>query len=295
MILLDAMFLIEILLRDIPEFISVDRIFTRPGMLRDIKISFQFSFLRACLNHALPERYKGYFLSQFTCSFFNNIWKDILIDEKLLELYFPESRHFVDLLRLLLQPPERDDTERQADSEAAPSVTKLHQARIKFKLASSTKNLLDITYSKGTLEISKLTVGNMTVHLLRNLQIFEALHCDTNYINDYAVVLNRFLNSTKDVELLIHTGVIENRIMDSEGVSTLFRELSRDARIQHSNFYYSGLVKDLQDYCKSPCHKWKANLKQNYFNTPWASISVAAAVIILVLTFIQAVCSIIGL
>ncbi|KAL5789199.1 hypothetical protein ACOSQ2_004087 [Xanthoceras sorbifolium] len=305
MILLDAVFLIEILLRDIPEFISVDRIFTRPGMLRDIVLDimllenqlpiFILEALFKLANPALPGRYKGYSLSQLTCSFFNNIWKDILIDEKLLESYFPEARHFVNLLRLLLQPPKRDDTERQTDSEAAPSVTKLHQAGIKFKLASPTKNLLDITYSKGTLEISKLTVGNMTVHLLRNLQIFEALHCDTNYINDYAVVLNRFLNSTKDVELLIHTGVIENRIMDSEGVSTLFRELSRDARIQHSNFYYSGLVKDLQDYCKSPCHKWKANLKQNYFNTPWASISVAAAVIILVLTFIQAVCSIIGL
>ncbi|KAH7576038.1 hypothetical protein JRO89_XS02G0280800 [Xanthoceras sorbifolium] len=200
-------------------------------MLRDIVLDimllenqlpiFILEGLFKLANPALPERYKGYSLSQFTCSFFNNIWKDILIDEKLLESYFPESRHFVDLLRLLLQPPEHDDTERQANSEAAPSVTKLHQAGIKFKLVSSTKNLLDITY------------------------------------------------------------IIENRILDSEGVSTLFLELSRDARIDHSNFYYSGLVKDLQDYCKSPCHMWKANLKQNYFNTPWASISVAAAVIIL--------------
>ncbi|KAL5789201.1 hypothetical protein ACOSQ2_004089 [Xanthoceras sorbifolium] len=234
MILLDAVFLIEILLRDIPEFISVDRIFTRPGMLRDIVLDIMLLenqlpifILESLFNKAnplLPERYKGYSQSQFTLSFFNNIWKDILIDEKLLE-------------------SERDDTERQADSEAAPSVTKLHQAGIKFKLASSTKNLLDITYSKGTLEIPKLTIGNMTIHLLRNL--LEALHCRTNYINDYVVVLNRLLCSTKDVELLIHTGVIENRIMDSEGVSTLFRELSRDARIHHSNFYYSGLVKDL--------------------------------------------------
>ncbi|KAL5786907.1 hypothetical protein ACOSP7_003856 [Xanthoceras sorbifolium] len=305
MILLDGVFLIEILLRYIPEFNSVDRIFTRPGMLKDLVLDimllenqlpvFILEDLFKLANPALPGRYNGYSLSQFTRFFFNYIWKDILIDETLLEAHFFEARHFVDLLRLFLQPPERDDTERQADSEALPSVKKLHQAGIKFKLASSTKNLLDITYSKGTLEIPKLTIGNMTVNLLRNLQIFEALHCGTNYINDYAVILNRLLSSTKDVELLIQIRIIENRILDSEGVSTLFRELSRDARVQYSNFYYSGLVKDLQDYCKSPRHMLKANLKQNYFNTPWASISVIAAVIMLVLTFIQTLCSVIGL
>ncbi|KAH7576057.1 hypothetical protein JRO89_XS02G0284600 [Xanthoceras sorbifolium] len=109
-------------------------------------------------NPVLPERYNGYSLSRFTRFFFNYIWKDILIDETFLESYFSEARHFVNLLRLFLQPLERDNTERQADSEAAPSVKKLHQAGIKFKLASSTKNFLDITYSKGTLEIPKLTI-----------------------------------------------------------------------------------------------------------------------------------------
>ncbi|KAL5786909.1 hypothetical protein ACOSP7_003858 [Xanthoceras sorbifolium] len=265
----------------IPKFNSVDRIFARPEMLKDLVLDivllenqipkFILEDLVKSANPVLPERYNGYSLSRFTRFFFNYIWKDILIDETFLESYFSEARHFVNLLRLFLQPLERDNTERQADSEAAPSVKKLHQAGIKFKLASSTKNFLDITYSKGTLEIPKLTIGNMTVHLLINLLIFEALHCGTNHTNDYAVVLNRLLRSTKDV---------------NERVSTLFRELSRDARVQYSNFYYSGLVKDLQDYCKSPCHMWKANLKQNYFNTAWASIYGIAVVIILALTFI---------
>ncbi|KAL5854085.1 hypothetical protein ACOSQ3_003875 [Xanthoceras sorbifolium] len=283
MILLDVVFLIEILLGYIVTPPDSNR--KAPKMLKDLVLDivllenkipkFILEDLVKSANPVLPERYNGYSLSRFTRFFFNYIWKDILIDETFLESYFSEARHFVNLLRLFLQPLERDNTERQADSEAAPSVKKLHQAGIKFKLASSTKNFLDITYSKGTLEIPKLTIGNMTVHLLINLLIFEALHCGTNYTNDYAVVLNRLLRSTKD-----------NRIPDSERVSTLFRELSRDARVQYSNFYYSGLVKDLQDYCKSPCHMWKANLKQNYFNTAWASIYGIAVVIILALTFI---------
>ncbi|KAK0608048.1 hypothetical protein LWI29_024732 [Acer saccharum] len=305
MVLLDAVFLIEIFLRCNPKVckkVTLDRIFTKPGMIKDIVLDIMLLenqlpiFILEDLFTSAKLDFTGNSMSQLAQFFFKcHICKGVSIDESLIDLYFSKAEHFVDLLRRCLQPPKRDDTERLDDSEVVPSVTKLHQAGVKFKLATTTENLLDIRFNKGILEIPKLTIGNMTEQLLRNLHIFEGLHCDTNYMNDYSVILNRLLNTSKDVELLIHVGVIENRILDSEGVSTLFQQLSKNARVDKENFYYSGLVKDLQSYCKSPCHKWKANLKQNYFNTPWASISVIAAVIILVLTSIQTVCSIVGL
>ncbi|KAL5854078.1 hypothetical protein ACOSQ4_003880 [Xanthoceras sorbifolium] len=305
MVLLDAVFVIEILLRYNPGFDIVDRIFTRPGMIKEIMFDFMslenqlpifiLEDLFKLANPALPELYTGYSLSQFTCFPFKYICEALLIRETLLESYFSKARHFVDLVRLCLQPPQRDDTKRQDDSEDAPSITKLHISGAKFVFASTDKNLLDIRFNKGTLKIPKLALGNMTVHLLRNLQIFEALHCGTNYINDFNMIINRLLSDPKDVELLTQNRVIENRILNSEGVSTLFRQLSRDARVQYNNFYYAGLVKDLQDHCKSRRNEWKANLKQNYFNTPWVSISFGAAVFVLILTVIQTLCSIIGL
>ncbi|KAK0608555.1 hypothetical protein LWI29_032383 [Acer saccharum] len=306
MVFLDAVFLIEIFLRCNPKVcpeLIPDRIFTKPGMIMDIVLDIMLLenqlpiFILDDLFTLAKIDVLGNSLSQLAKFFFKcHICKDVLIDENLIDSYFSKAKHFVDLLRICLQPPKRDDTKRLDDSEVVPNVTKLHQAGVKFKLAPTTMNLLDIRFNKGTLEIPKLTIGNMTEQLLRNLHIFEGLHCDhANYMNDYGVILNRLLNTSKDVELLIHIGVIDNRILDSEGVSTLFQQLSKDARVDKENFYYSGLVKDLKGYYKSPCHKWKANLKQNYFNTPWASISIIAAVIILVLAFIQTVCSIVGL
>ncbi|KAL5846694.1 hypothetical protein ACOSQ3_010218 [Xanthoceras sorbifolium] len=305
MVLLDVVFVIEILLRHDLGFDSVDRIFTRPGMIKEIIFDFMslenqlpifiLEDLFKMANPALPELYIGYSLSQFTHCSFKYICEALLIHETLLESYFSKARHFVDLVTLYLQPPKRDDTKRQVDSKDAPRVTKLHQTGVKFVLASTDKNLLDIRFNKGTLEIPKLAVGNMTIHLLRNFQIFEALHCDTNYNNDFNMILNRLLSDPKDVELLTQNGVIGNWILNSEGVSTLFRQLSKDARVQYSNFYDFGLVKDLKDYYKYPSHKRKANLKQNYFNTPCASISVSAAACILILSFIQTLCSIFGL
>ncbi|KAL5832046.1 hypothetical protein ACOSQ4_017400 [Xanthoceras sorbifolium] len=174
-------------------------------------------------------------------------------------------KRFVDLLRLCLLPPNHQlHTHKDSHLEAAPSITKLHQAGIKFK----------------GLEIPKLTIGDVAKHLFRNLQIFERLHCNTKYVNEYVVFLNALVNT---------------RTWDSEGVSTLFQQLSENAIVRYSSSYYWGIVKDLKSYCKSPWHKWRALLKQNYFNTPWASISVIAAAIIIILTSVQTVCSIIAL
>ncbi|TXG53584.1 hypothetical protein EZV62_018840 [Acer yangbiense] len=308
MILLDAVFLIEILLRYSPGFDNiftiVDPIFTGPGMIIEMMFDimslenqlpiFILEDLFKLANPTMPEEYEGYSLSQFTSFSFEHICEVLLIKKTLLEFHFSKSKHFVDLLTICLEPPKRFNTKKQADSQAAPNVTILHQSGVKFELASD-KKLLDITFNKWTLEIPKLTISNMSVHLLRNLQIFEKLHYGTNYINDYDMLLHRLLSTPKDVEFLTHIGVIENRILDSEGVSTVFRQLSRDARVHNSNFYYSGVVKDLQDYCKSPYNEQITNLKQNYFNTPWSGIKVVVAGIILVLTFIQAICSILGL
>ncbi|TXG65693.1 hypothetical protein EZV62_006968 [Acer yangbiense] len=124
--------------------------------------------------------------------------------------------------------------------------------------------------------------------------MFEALHCETNHVNDYAIVLSLLVSSPKDAELLIRNGILEDT--ESLAALTICGEIGiKQARWWHNRFYYKGLARDLNAYCKSPWLKWNALLKHNYFNTPWASISVIAAVLLLLLTLTQTVCSIIAL
>ncbi|XP_031284996.1 putative UPF0481 protein At3g02645 [Pistacia vera] len=174
----------------------------------------------------------------------------------------------------------------------APTITELHQAGVKFKLGSS-NHLFDIRFKNGTLEIPKLTLVDETQALIANLQDFEALNCEPTYVNDYVVIMNYLVNSPKDVEVLVHNEIIENWLSDNEDVSTLFQNLQWETNVDGDDFTYAGLIDDLKAYCKSPWHKWKATLKQNYFNNPWASISVIAAVVLLILTVIQTMFSII--
>ena len=112
------------------------------------------------------------------------------------------------------------------------------------------------------------------------------------YFNDYVVIMSYLLRNPKDADLLIQSGIIGGT--SSERLSTTLQSVSKNSLVGHS-FSYGHVAKDLRAYCKSPWHSWKANLKQNYFNTPWASISVIAAVILILLTVTQTICSIIAL
>ncbi|KAL5764962.1 hypothetical protein ACOSQ2_017556 [Xanthoceras sorbifolium] len=305
MILSDAVFLIEILLLN--SFFkfgkSGDRIFRKPYLLPEIRrdmwcqenqipffiLEDLFELARIRMINAC---YEGVSMSKLVSHFCSHLCELVLIDKSLIEINFCEAKHFLDLLRRCVEP-----TDHQLDIEnelsyytATPTITELHQAGVKFRVGSS-KSLFDVRFDKGTLEIPKLRIENVGFFLY-NVLIFERLHCNTNYMNDYALLLSLLVSSPKDAELLIQNGIIENT--ESVAASTFCQQFGKNGRIKYKKFYYTGLARDLNAYCKSPWHKWKANLKQNYFNTPWASISVIAAVILLLLTLTQTVFSIIA-
>ncbi|KAH9727148.1 DUF862 domain-containing protein [Citrus sinensis] len=197
------------------------------------------------------------------------------------------------------EPPQprscRAQNKLRTETQNIPTAMQLHQAGVKFQLGSSA-NLFDITFNvEGILEIPLLRISESTEILFRNLQAFERLHCGTRYINDYVIIMNYLVNTAHDVDLLVQNRVIENWLWNSEAVSNLFHNLVQETSLSAKNFQYTDLVEDLRAYCRYRWHRWKAMLRQDYFNSPWASISVIAAVILLLLTLIQAICSIIAL
>ncbi|KAK3205860.1 hypothetical protein Dsin_019906 [Dipteronia sinensis] len=129
--------------------------------------------------------------------------------------------------------------------------------------------------------------------MFRNLLAFEQCHGSTNCINDFIVLINRLVNTPKEVEFLIHNGIIENWLPDIDGVSTLFQNLVKETNIIPDNFYFARLVEDMNTYCRSPWHMWRASLYEltleTYKRNPWAGISFFTAVVLLTLTSIQTI------
>lgn len=168
-----------------------------------------------------------------------------------------------------------------------PGAKELHQSGVKFNVGTS-KNPFDITFDKGILKIPFVTIYDDTEKFYRNVLAFERMHGYTRYLNDYIIVMSYLAHTPEYGKLLIQNGIVG--LGNSERLSNFFLSLIKECPMGR-RFGYTNLVEDLQSYCKSPRHSWKANLRQNYFNTPWASISVIAAVILLILTVIQSLFS----
>ena len=151
-----------------------------------------------------------------------------------------------------------------------------------------------IRFADRTLEVPRLKISDHTEVLIRNLIAFEQCHYKETYISDYVSLMDRFVNTPKDVELLVKYDIVENWLGDNGEVSTLINKLGKGVTISIAMTCFATVVRELNSHCGTCWNKWKANLSQHYFNTPWATISVIAAVLLLILTCIQAVCSIIS-
>ncbi|KAB1212255.1 hypothetical protein CJ030_MR5G025023 [Morella rubra] len=295
-ILVDATYIIELFLRVYFEKLDDenDCIFHKPQFLWDIgsnmillENQLPFFILEDLYVQSSQHDNRPSFLKLSHCFLKHVGDPNRAIEDQKLEVICPAKiEHFVDLLRQLYIPCKKVN-KRQLKTMATPSVTELHQAGVKFKVGSS-RNLFDIHFEKGILEIPRFNVSASSEIIIRNIMAFEQYSSVERYMNDYIVLLSCLVSTPKDVDLLVKYGVIEKRSHINEGANRI-QNLSQGACFSHENFHFASLCEDLNTYCRASWHEWKANLKQNYFNTPWAIISFIAAVVLLLLTLIQAV------
>ncbi|GAB4854090.1 hypothetical protein Ancab_022672 [Ancistrocladus abbreviatus] len=134
-----------------------------------------------------------------------------------------------------------------------------------------------------------------TLLVVRNLMVFEQCHrCEVYYISDNLTLLDYLINDAKDVEMLVEGHIIENLLGNNVDVSDLFKNLCKNILFDASKFYYSHVCQQLNKHCSSKWHKHRAILRQKYFNHPWAVISIIFAIVLLLLTVIQAITGVIS-
>ncbi|XVF65080.1 hypothetical protein PTKIN_Ptkin09bG0218000 [Pterospermum kingtungense] len=140
-------------------------------------------------------------------------------------------------------------------------ATELREAGIKFELAEEGNSMLDIR---------------------------DILHA-----SDYVVLMNHLIDSPKDVKILCQNGIVKSMLGDDQAVATMINGLG--VFLLHSpKFYYSEVCNKINRHCSRRWNKRMANLKHNYFYSPWALLSVLAATLLLLLTLLQAVFSVLS-
>ncbi|KAK9946034.1 hypothetical protein M0R45_011517 [Rubus argutus] len=325
-VLVDAAFIIEVLLRyhfhELQD--ENDRIFKKPRMFEDVwpdmrmlENQLPFFILQDLFD---PERIQitskeKLSIINLSYTFFRALMNIEELEDTLETISSSTVEHFVDFVRKLYPPPPPPDVPRarasmrQLSSLEVPkgtqglpeipttlSMTELYRAGVEFNVGSG-KNMFDIRFRDGKLEIPKLTISDQSEVNLTNLLVFEQSQGKEteNYINDYVGILNILVNTPEDVSLLVRKGILVNKLGDSKKGCKMVKNLGDGVNIVDSNkFHFASLCVQLNDHCRKSRHIWKAILRQNYFNTPCTTISVIAAACIILFTLIQTVCSIIS-
>ncbi|CAK8531777.1 unnamed protein product [Lathyrus sativus] len=149
-------------------------------------------------------------------------------------------------------------------------------------------------------------VVNRTTELyLRNIIAFEDRHIpdqdphfrdqDPHFVSHYLTMLDFLINTEKDVSILVDKGIIMNKMGDANAVVKMVKDLCKNLVAPGQNPKYVYVRKMLNGFYENPMNKYKAIFVHEYFNTPWKIASTVAAVLLLLLTLIQTVCSIVSL
>ncbi|XP_068312464.1 UPF0481 protein At3g47200-like [Pyrus communis] len=307
-ILVDAAFIIEILMRFRYKKLRVptDRMFNKPRMLEDVWPDMRMLenqlpfFILVDLFDQERNRVDTETTSIIDLShhFFKNLMYLKDTEDALPQIRPPhEVEHFVDFVRKLypLPPPQQAQGPLETLLTLTPSMTQLYRAGVKFKVGSS-RNKFDIRFEDGVLEIPKITISDQSEVTLTNLLVYEQSLCQKveNYINDYVVILNILVKTPEDVELLVKNGIVENKLGDSSKGCTMIKNLADGVVMDSEEFYFATLCDDLTKYYKMFRHRGMEYLIKHFFNSPWTTKEIIAAVILLVLTLIQTVCSVIS-
>ncbi|KAF8020573.1 hypothetical protein BT93_G1108 [Corymbia citriodora subsp. variegata] len=204
-------------------------------------------------------------------------------------IWMGKCRHVLDVVRKSLRLPGKPD-------EVGPlnrhwiigSATELEEAGIRLE-KSNTGSLSDISFVGGVLRLPFVKVNDVTESMFLNLMTFERFHHGAgNEVTAYVFFMDDIINTERDVALLSTRGIIENWIGSDEAVAKLFNSLNKDMTLDTDNSLVA-VREEVSKYCKKPWNKWRANLIQTYFRSPWSILSLFAAIFLFTLTIIQTI------
>ncbi|KAF3329461.1 hypothetical protein FCM35_KLT04792 [Carex littledalei] len=148
---------------------------------------------------------------------------------------------------------------------------------------------VQLKFSKGIVQMRFLKLDSTMATVLVNLIVFENSKPPFfQMIRTYIKILDDLIDSEKDVEFLQKFEVIFNTLSTHTKAATFFNDIGNlcliNKEFNPTRFYFNNFFENVDKYYKSSWNRRWASLQNNYFNSPWAGISVFAGVILLILT-----------
>ncbi|ERN14279.1 putative UPF0481 protein At3g02645 [Amborella trichopoda] len=173
-----------------------------------------------------------------------------------------------------------------------PSVTDLCNAGITLSLSTGGISSIQFDPSTGSLSLPSISLDVNSEIILRNLVAFEAASAPGPLIfTRYTELMNGIIDTDKDVALMREKGILVNRLKSDKEVAELWNGISRSVRLTE----VEGLDRVIEEVNKYYGRSWRvvmAKLVREYVYGWWRGLTVLAAVALLLLTGVQAFCSV---
>lgn len=168
-----------------------------------------------------------------------------------------------------------------------PCATELQEAGITFKKAEI-KSIFSVQFSHGVLRIPYMSVEEATRPQIMNLIAFEQCSGQEDKpLTSYAVFMDCIVNTQRDMLILQQKGIIENKLANEKAAAEFFNQLRYCCYPDYEKHHLAELFQNVKTFCDSSWQKNRAKLYRDYFSNPWSIISFIAAIVLLLLTFVQ--------
>ncbi|CAJ1953305.1 unnamed protein product [Sphenostylis stenocarpa] len=170
------------------------------------------------------------------------------------------------------------------------NIKELKAAGIGFK-SSKTRRPRDVSFHYGvfhsTLMLPEIVVDDTIAATVLNLIAYEMCpDFENDYgISSYVTFLDSLIDHPDDVKELRSEKILLNSLGSDEEVANLFNTLSTD--LVPNMAQYADVRGDIERHYKDKGRTWVALAYTKYFSNPWAIIAFNAAIVGLVLTFVQ--------
>ncbi|CAM8909640.1 unnamed protein product [Rhodiola kirilowii] len=173
-----------------------------------------------------------------------------------------------------------------------PSVTELASSGVTF--APTTGSISSISFDTKTaiLYLPIVTLDLNTEVILRNLVAYEASHASGPLVfTRYTELMNGIVDGEEDAQVLRDKGIVFNHLKTDREVADIWNGMSKSLRLTKVPF----IDKVIEDVNKYHNGRWKVKTKRfmkRYIFGSWQFLTFLAAVIMLLLTTLQAFCSV---
>ena len=173
------------------------------------------------------------------------------------------------------------------------NAVKLRESHVQFEPSGNNK-MTSISFDNGILKLPHLIIDDGTASALLNVMAFEHLHVGLeDVVTSYVCFMDELIDSADDLHLLRSKNIITMALGSNQAAADLLNSLTKE--VTHEPKGPTEVVRQkVKNYSGRTLNRWLANLMDIYFDTPWKTLSVIAAVVLLVLTLVQTFYAVVG-